>query len=70
VSSTQSDAPFSLALKNAILWATMIKWMTSTDIKEPKLGPGALIEIGLQGGGPESRLEVTVHTDDPPVASQ
>jgi len=62
--------PSSFALKNAMIWTTMIRWMTSTDVKEPKLGPGARVEISLQGAGPEHRLEVTIHTDDPTVASQ
>jgi hypothetical protein len=34
---------------------------------EPRLGPGVRIEISMPGKGPEYRLEVTVHTDDPPV---
>ncbi|MGH7780796.1 MAG: hypothetical protein ACREQR_13310 [Candidatus Binataceae bacterium] len=68
VATDLSDFPFVFAVRNTLLWAMMIRWISSAEFKTPALAAGTRLILSREGSRDLNDLELaiglTVSTED------
>jgi len=65
IHTNDSESAVGFATENGLLWTMLIRWMSSTEVKMPKLASGTKITLTSEGIDElEQKVELTVHTPD------
>ena len=51
IASSESETPLYLTVRNPLLWAAFILWMSSGDVRQPRLAPGTELTLSREGSG-------------------